>query len=145
MYSASVTLSIVYSREVCGTEEKVGGVGVTCSGLRQHQQKNLSFVGHQTGGGKIKKGNPNWDPSMATRSRHIIQSAQTCSLNVYARVSQGRPVDAIRSISSLDAAFLARYSDSTAHLKRERMMLGRIRFPCVSLNDGDELDTRTSR
>ena len=33
MYSAVVTLSIVYSQEVCGTEEKVGGMGIMCSGI----------------------------------------------------------------------------------------------------------------
>ena len=49
MYSAGVTLSIVYSQEVSGTEEKVGGVGVTCSGLRKHLQKNLPIVGVRSG------------------------------------------------------------------------------------------------
>ena len=33
MYSTAATLSIVYSQEVCGTEEKVGGMGIMCSGI----------------------------------------------------------------------------------------------------------------
>jgi hypothetical protein len=49
MYSAVVTLSIVYSQEVCETEEKVGGMGITRSGIQDKLENNLSIVGHQEG------------------------------------------------------------------------------------------------
>jgi hypothetical protein len=45
MYSAAVTLSIVYSQEVYGTEEKVGGLRMMCSGIENKLEKNLSIVG----------------------------------------------------------------------------------------------------
>ena len=44
MYPATVTLSIVYSQEVCGTEEKVGGRKVTRSGIQNDMEKNLPIV-----------------------------------------------------------------------------------------------------
>jgi hypothetical protein len=49
MYSAAVTLSIVYSQEVCDAEEKVGGMGITPSGIQNNVEKNLSIVGVQKG------------------------------------------------------------------------------------------------
>jgi hypothetical protein len=39
MYSAAVTLSIVYSQEACGTEEKVGGMGSRVQASRTSWRK----------------------------------------------------------------------------------------------------------
>jgi hypothetical protein len=47
MYSAAATLSIVYSQEVCGTEEKVGGMEIRCLGIQDKLEKNLSIVEHR--------------------------------------------------------------------------------------------------
>jgi hypothetical protein len=49
MYSATVTLSIDYSQEVCKTENKVGPMRMTRSGIEKKLAINLSFVGHWEG------------------------------------------------------------------------------------------------
>jgi hypothetical protein len=44
IYSNAATLSIEYTQEVSGTEEKVGGMGIICSCIDNRLEENLSIV-----------------------------------------------------------------------------------------------------